>query len=125
MDFVINALMRRVRGPRGAELTIGGLVMFADFCTANNTVAILTVGPIARDIAARFGVDPRKSASLLDTFSCLAQAVIPYGAQLLMAASLAAVSPVEIIPYLYYPFTMGVCALLAIVVRSAAPSRSC
>lgn len=123
MDFVINALMRRVRGPRGAELTIGGLVMFADFCTANNTVAILTVGPIARDIAARFGVDPRKSASLLDTFSCLAQAIIPYGAQLLMAASLAAVSPVEIIPYLYYPFTMGVCALLAIVLRSAAPSR--
>ncbi len=124
MDFVISALTRRVRGRRGAELTIGGLVMFADFCTANNTVAILTVGPIVRDIAGRFGVDPRKSASLLDTFSCLAQAVIPYGAQLLMAASLASVSPVAIIPYLYYPFTMGVCALLAIVVRSAAPSQS-
>ena len=124
IDFVIGALTRRVRGRRGAELTIGGLVMFADFCTANNTVAILTVGPIARDIAGRFGVDPRKSASLLDTFSCLAQAIIPYGAQLLMAASLASVSPVAIIPYLYYPFSMGVCALLAIFVRSAATSRS-
>jgi Na+/H+ antiporter NhaC len=88
--------------------------MFTDFCTANNTVAILTMGPIAREIAERYGVDPRRSASLLDTFSCLAQSMIPYGAQLLMAASLAAVSPVEIIPYLYYPFVMGACALVAI-----------
>ena len=115
IDFIIRHLTRRVRGPRGAELTIGSLVMFTDFCTANNTVAILTIGPIAREIAERFGVDPRKSASVLDTFSCLAQALIPYGAQLLMAASLAALSPVEIIPYLYYPFTMGLCALLAIL----------
>lgn len=117
IDFIIHHLTRRVRGPRGAELTIGSLVMFTDFCTANNTVAILTIGPIAREIAERFGVDPRKSASVLDTFSCLAQALIPYGAQLLMAASLAALSPVEIIPYLYYPFTMGLCALLAILFR--------
>ena len=114
IDFIVRVLTRLIRGRRGAELTIGGLVMLTDFCTANNTVAILTVGPIAREIAERYGVDPRKSASLLDTFSCLAQSLIPYGAQLLMAASLAAVSPVEIIPYLYYPFVMGVCALVAI-----------
>lgn len=117
IDFVISLLTNRIRSTRGAELTIGGLVVFTDFCTANNTVAILTIGPIARDIALRYNVDLRKSASLLDTFSCLAQAVIPYGAQLLMAASLAAISPVEIIPYLYYPFTMGAFALLAVLFR--------
>lgn len=117
IDLIIKQLTRHVRGSRGAELTIGGLVMLTNFCTANNTVAILTVGPIAREIAERFGVDPRKSASILDTSSCLAQAIIPYGAQLLMAASLAALTPVEIIPYLYYPFIMGFCALLAIVFR--------
>ncbi len=115
IDFIVRVLTRLIRGRRGAELTIGGLVMLTDFCTANNTVAILTMGPIAREIAERYGVDPRKSASLLDTFSCLAQSLIPYGAQLLMAASLAAISPVEIIPYLYYPFVMGVCALVAIL----------
>jgi len=116
IDFIVRVLTRLIRGRRGAELTIGGLVMITDSCTANNTVAILTVGPIAREIAERYGVDPRKSASLLDTFSCLAQSLIPYGAQLLMAASLAAISPVEIIPYLYYPFVMGAFAVGAIVV---------
>ncbi len=117
IDFLIQRLTSHIHGRRGAELTIGGLVAFTDVCTANNTVAILTIGPIAREIAERYNIDPRKSASLLDTFSCLAQALIPYGAQLLMAASLAALSPVEIIPYLYYPFCMGVCALLAIFFR--------
>ena len=117
IDFLIQRLTSHIHGRRGAELTIGGLVAFTDVCTANNTVAILTIGPIAREIAERYDIDPRKSASLLDTFSCLAQALIPYGAQLLMAASLAALSPVEIIPYLYYPFCMGVCALLAIFFR--------
>ena len=117
IDLVINALTRRVRSSRGAELTIGGLVMFTDVCTANNTVAILTIGPIAREISERFGVDPRRSASILDTFSCLAQAIIPYGAQLLMAASLAMLSPVQIIPYLYYPFCMGIFALGAILLK--------
>ena len=94
IDLVIRTLTRRIRSRRGAELTIGGLVIFTDVCTANNTVAILTIGPIAREISERFGVDPRRSASILDTFSCLAQALIPYGAQLLMAASLAQLSPV-------------------------------
>ena len=117
IDFLIQRLTSHIHGRRGAELTIGGLVAFTDVCTANNTVAILTIGPIAREIAERYDIDPRKSASLLDTFSCMAQALIPYGAQLLMAASLAALSPVEIIPYLYYPFCMGVCALLAIFFR--------
>lgn len=117
IDYLISSLTRRIRGRRGAELTIAGLVALTNVCTANNTIAILTVGPIAKDISARFGVDPRKSASLLDTFSCLAQALIPYGAQILMAAGLAHLSPLDIIPCLYYPFVMGLFALLSILFR--------
>lgn len=117
IDFIISKLTAHIHGKRGAELTIGGLVAATDVCTANNTVAILTIGPIAKEIATRYEVDPRKSASLLDTFSCLAQAYLPYGAQMLMAASLSALSPLQIIPYLYYPLCMGLCALLSILLR--------
>lgn len=117
ITWLTERLTRRIHGPRAAELVIGALVALTDVCTANNTVAILTVGPIARRIAERYGIDPRKSASLLDTFSCLAQSLIPYGAQLLMAAGLAAISPVEIIPYLYYPFCMAFCVFAAILFR--------
>lgn len=117
IDYLISSLTRRIRGRRGAELTIAGLVALTNVCTANNTIAILTVGPIAKDISDRFGVDPRKSASLLDTFSCLAQALIPYGAQILMAAGLARLSPLDIIPYLCYPFVMGFFALMSILFR--------
>jgi Na+/H+ antiporter NhaC len=92
-------------------------VSIANCCTANNTIAIITVGPIARDIAVRFGVDPRKSASILDTFSCFVQGLIPYGAQLLIAAGLTALSPLEIMRYLYYPVMMGFFALLSILLR--------
>ena len=111
IDYVITRLTNRVRGKRGAELSI------ANCCTANNTIAIITVGPIARDIAVRFGVDPRKSASILDTFSCFVQGLIPYGAQLLIAAGLTALSPLEIMRYLYYPAMMGFFALLSILLR--------
>ena len=117
IDFIISVLTRHVSGKRGAELSIGALVCVVNVCTANNTVAILTVGGIARKIADRFGVDNRKSASILDTFSCFAQGLIPYGAQLLMAAGLADLNPVAIIPWLYYPFALGVSALLAILLR--------
>lgn len=117
IDFIIQRLTRHISGKRGAEVSIAVLVFITNLCTANNTIAILTTGPIAKDIADQYGVDKRKSASLLDTFSCLAQSVIPYGAQLLMASGLAAVSAFDIIPYLYYPFLMAVCALLSIVLR--------
>ncbi len=117
IDYVLKALTRRINGKRAAELTIAALVMLVNLCTANNTVAILTVGPLAKDIAERFGIDKRKSASLLDTFSCLAQSLLPYGAQLLMAAGLAGLSPADIIPHLYYPFLMGFAALLSILFR--------
>ncbi len=115
LDLIIDALSRGIRGKRGAEAAIAGIVSLANLCTANNTVAIITTGGIAHDISQRFGVSPKKTASLLDTFSCLVQGLIPYGAQLLMASGLAAISPAAIIPYLYYPFLMGLCAVVSIV----------
>ena len=117
LDFIVKGMTRHIRGKRGAELSIAGLVSLANLCTANNTIAIITTGEIARDVTRRFGLDPRKSASILDTFSCLIQGLIPYGAQLLMAAGLAGISSISIIGYLYYPFVMGVFALGAILLR--------
>ena len=115
--YIIQKLTTHVKSKKGAELSIAALVSFADLCTANNTIALIMSGPIAKDIANRFGVDPRKSASLLDTFSCFVQGIIPYGAQLLMAAGLASITPLAIMQYLYYPYLMGVAALLAIFFR--------
>ncbi len=117
IDFIIERLTRHVSSKRGAELTIAGLVSFVNICTANNTVAIITVGSMAKQIGDRFGVDNRKCASILDTFSCTMQGIIPYGAQLLMAAGLAQLNPISIVPYLYYPLAIGLAALLAILLR--------
>lgn len=117
LDFITRGLTKNIRSKRGAEFSIAGLVSISNICTANNTIAIITSGAIAKDITSRFGLDPRKVASILDTFSCLVQGFIPYGAQLLMAASLAGISSLSIITYLYYPFIMGICALLAILFR--------
>ena len=117
IDYIINMMTRHVNSKRGAELSIAALVSLVNICTANNTVAILTVGGIAKKIGDRFGVDSRKCASILDTFSCMMQGIIPYGAQLLMAGGLAALNPISIIPYLYYPFLLGIMALGSILVR--------
>ena len=117
IDFIIRQLTRRVSSKRGAELSIAALVSFVDICTANNTVAILTVGGISKEVGDRFGVDNKKCASILDTFSCTIQGIIPYGAQMLIAAGLASLNPVAILPYLYYPFTLGIVALLSILLR--------
>ena len=117
INFIIRKLTLHVNGKRGAELSIAALVSIANLCTANNTIAIITTGPIAKDIAQKFHLDRRKTASILDTFSCLIQGSIPYGAQMLIAAGLANISPISIIGNLYYPFTMGACALLAILFR--------
>ena len=117
VDYIISRVTSRISSRRGAELSIASLVIFADICTANNTVAIISVGGIAREIAQRFGISPRRAASLLDTFSCFVQGLLPYGAQLLMAAGLASISPVEIISSLYDPFIMGGCALIAILLQ--------
>ena len=117
ITYVIQSLTKKINGKRGAELSIAALVSLTDICTANNTVAIITVGPLANEIAERYGIDKRKSASILDTFSCFAQGLIPYGAQMLMAAGLASINPVCIIPYLYYPMLMGLCGFLSIIFR--------
>ena len=117
MDFVIKGITRGVKTRAGAELSICTLVGFANICTANNTIAILSVGDIAKRVAAKFDIDPRRSASLLDTTSCCVQGLLPYGAQLLMASGLAGISAVAIIPYLYYPILLGVAVLITIAVR--------
>lgn len=117
IDFIINKITAHVNSKRGAELSIAVLVSMVNICTANNTVAILTVGNISKKIGDRFGVDNRKAASILDTFSCMVQGLIPYGVQMLLAAGLANLSPMDILPYLYYPLAIGVAALLAILFR--------
>ena len=117
VDYIIQTLTRKINGKRGAESCIAALVSIANICTANNTIAIITIGPLAKDIATRYGVDNRKSASILDTFSCVVQGMIPYGAQMLMAAKLASLSPLSIIEYLYYPMGILVMALFSIFAR--------
>lgn len=117
IDYLINKLTRKVNTARMGELSIAALVCLANVCTANNTIAIITTGDIARDISSRFGIDPRKTASIMDTFSCFVQGILPYGAQLLMASQLSGVTPLDIIPNLYYPFMIGLAGILAIIFR--------
>lgn len=117
IDFLISKLTSHVSSKRGAELSIAAMVSLVNICTANNTVAILTVGSISKKISDKFGVDNRKAASILDTFSCTIQGMIPYGVQILLAAGLAGVNPMQIIPYLYYPMAIGLAALVAIIFR--------
>ncbi len=117
IDYIIEKITNKISGKRGAEFSIAALVSFVNICTANNTVAILTVGSISKKISDRFGVDNRKAASILDTFSCCIQGIIPYGVQMLLAAGLANLNPIQIVPYLYYPIAIGLAATLAIIFR--------
>ena len=115
IQFILNLIKSNINGRRGAEFGIALLALFVDACTANNTVAIVMTGPIAKEISEEFDVDPRRSASLLDMFTSVGQRIIPYGAQLLSAATLTGLTPLQIIPNLYYPLLMGVCGILAII----------
>lgn len=115
IDYILNAIQKRIRSEKGAEFGIGILVSLVDLCTANNTVSIIIVGSLAKDLSEKYGVDRRKTASLLDTFACFIQGCIPYGAQLLVASSLAAISPFLIMKYLCYPYLLGVASVLAII----------
>ena len=117
INYIIDKITAHVSNKRGAELSIAALVSMVNVCTANNTVAILTVGNIAKKIGDKFGVDNRKAASILDTFSCMVQGLIPYGVQMLLAAGLANLSPMDILPYLYYPLAIGIAALFSILFR--------
>jgi len=118
MEFIINRLTKRVKTSVGAELSICGLVAFANVCTANNTVAILAVGEMAKRVAERFDIDPRRSASLLDTTSCCVQGLLPYGAQLLMASGLVGISAMSIMPYLFYPLLLGIAVIVTILFKN-------
>ena len=124
IEYILQSLTSHIRGTKGAKFSIAALVSLANACTANNTIAIITVGPIASDIAKRYGISPRKSASILDTFSCVVQGALPYGAQVLMASSLSGVSPLSIIACLYYPMAVFVCSVLAIWLSSTSVSAN-
>lgn len=117
IDYIISKITKNISSKRGAEFSIAALVSLVNICTANNTVAIITTGPIANDIANRFGIDKRKSASILDTMSCFTQGLIPYGAQVLIAAGLSQLNPIQIIPWLFYPMLIGLAMLLSIALR--------
>ncbi len=117
IDYIIQKITRHIHGKRGAEFVIGSLVALADVCTANNTVAIITVGGIAKKISDAYGVNNRRTASILDTAACFMQGIIPYGAQILMAAGLAKLNPIDILPYLYYPLVLGFITVLSIIFR--------
>ncbi|MCD8297286.1 MAG: Na+/H+ antiporter NhaC family protein [Prevotella sp.] len=117
IDYIIQKITRHIHGKRGAEFVIGSLVALADVCTANNTVAIITIGGIAKKISDAFGIDNRRTASILDTAACFMQGIIPYGAQILMAAGLARLNPIDILPYLYYPYVLGLVTVLSIIFR--------
>lgn len=115
IDYIIQIATKHVHGRKGGELVIGSLVALIDLCTANNTVAIITMGGIAHGLSEKYGIENRRVASILDTFSCVMQGIIPYGAQILMASGLAHIMPVEMMPYLYYPYLLGGVALLSIL----------
>lgn len=117
IELIIKALTRNIQSKRAGEMSIAALTCLVNVCTANNTIAIITTGPISKDIAQRFRIDPRKSASILDTASCFTQGLLPYGAQVLIAAGLSEVNPIAIIPNLYYPMLIGVALILAILFR--------
>jgi len=119
IDWLMQLFSSRRGSQRGAELSMAAMVMLTDFCTANNTIAILSVGSLAKRLAERYGIPAKRAASILDTFSCLAQGIIPYGAQMLIASGLAAVNPLDIIPYLYYPYILGAVAVANICLSPA------
>lgn len=114
ISYILDLLSRKVRSKKGGELSIGILVMLTNICTANNTIAILTVGDMARNISEHYGIDKSRTASILDTYSCVIQGLLPYGAQILLAAGFASISPLSLLPMLYYPMLLGVCTTLAI-----------
>ncbi|MDD4514594.1 Na+/H+ antiporter NhaC family protein [Massilibacteroides sp.] len=124
IDWLILKLTSHIHGRKGAETSMAAFTAFANFCTANNTIALIIAGPIAKNIATKFDVDPRRSASLIDIFSCAVQGFIPYGAQLLIASGLGEVSPLEIMPYLYYPYLLGVGGAFAILLGFPKTSKA-
>ncbi|AIM15802.1 Na+/H+ antiporter NhaC family protein [Neobacillus sedimentimangrovi] len=123
IDFLLQLATRRIKSKKGAEFSIAGLVGLTNLSTANNTISILIAGPLAKNIAEQYGIEPRKSASILDIFSCTIQGLLPYGAQFLAAASIAKISPVSILQYAYYPILIGICGICAILIGYPAKEK--
>ena len=117
ISWLITKLTNNIHSSKQAEIAISTLVAFTDICTANNTIALIITGPLAKQIGDKFSLNPKRIASIIDTVSCSAQAFLPYGAQLLIAAGLASINPVEIIPHLYYPFALGIIIVISIIFR--------
>ncbi|PEA55915.1 sodium:proton antiporter [Bacillus pseudomycoides] len=117
IHYLMNVLTRNIRSKKGAEFGIAGLVSMTNMCTANNTISIIFTGPLAKNVADQYNIDPKKSASLLDLFSCSVQGLIPYGAQMLTAAGFASLSPIELLPYSFYPMLVAVCGIISIVIN--------
>jgi Na+/H+ antiporter NhaC len=115
IDYILHRVTRNIKSKKGAEFGIAGLVGLTDLSTANNTISIIIAGPLAKNISEKYGIDPRRSASLLDVFSCCVQGLIPYGAQILVAAGVAGISPLSILPYSYYPLLIGLSGVIAIL----------
>ncbi len=116
IDYLLNLMTRSIKSKKGAEFGIAGLVSLTNFSTANNTISIIFTGPLAKNIADEYGIDKRKSASLLDIFSCSVQGLIPYGAQILTAAKLAGISPISVLPYSFYPILIAICGIISILI---------
>lgn len=117
IEFIIYTIKSRINSEKGAKLGVALLVAIVDACTANNTVAIVMAGPIAKEVGDEYDIEPKKLASILDIFSCVVQGIIPYGAQLLMASSIAGISSFAIIKYLFYPYLLGIVAVIAILLK--------
>ena len=117
IDYLLKALTKKINGRRGGEMSISLMVFLVNLCTANNTVALITVGPIAKDISQRYGISPRRSASILDTVSCFTQGILPYGMQTLMAVSLTVLTPIDVFTHLYYPMLIGLAVFLSILFK--------
>lgn len=116
IDYLLHVITKRIKTKRGAELGIAGLVSAVDIATTNNTISIIMTGPLAKNIADQYGIDPRKSASILDIFSSAWQGFVPYGAQMLAAAGLAGISPATMLPFSFYPVLLGICGLVSILI---------
>jgi Na+/H+ antiporter NhaC len=121
IDFLLQLATRKIKSKKGAEFSIAGLISLTDLSTANNTIAILITGPLAKNIADEYGIEPRKSASILDLFSCSVQGLLPYGAQFLAAATVAGISPILIMPYTIYPILIAICGIIAVLIGYPKP----
>ena len=116
IDYLLYVATRRIKTKRDAQFAMAGLVSLTDLSTANNTIAILIAGPLAKNIADEYDIEPRKSASIIDIFSCAVQGIIPYGAQLIAAAGVAGISPILIMQYAYYPILIAIAGIIAIMI---------